>query len=112
MGKATFIAVGDVAVLTCSVSGTLPGTTTTIQWKRAADMSAIPGANSTMFQVSSSANMSDTGVYMCEVTISDEAKSPFIIPTTISVNVTLTVTSKYYTLETSYKIPLIGTFML
>ena len=94
VGKSAIVAVGDVAVLTCNVSGTPDGTTITIQWKRAADMSVIPGANSTIFEVSSSANISNTGVYTCEVTVSDEEKSSLVIPATVSVNMTLTVSSK------------------
>ena len=94
MGKSVFVAVGDVAALTCYVSGAPAGTTISIQWKRATDMSAIPGANSPTFQVSSSANIPDTGVYTCEVTISDEGNSPLVIPTMVSVNFTLTVTSR------------------
>ena len=94
VGKSAVVAVGHVAALTCNVLGTPDGTTITIQWKTAADMSAIPGANSTMFEVSSSANMSNTGVYTCEVTVSDEGKSSLVIPATVSVNITLTVTSK------------------
>ena len=94
VGKSAIVAVGDVAVLTCNVSGTQDGTTVTIQWKRATDMSAIPGANSTMFEVSFSANMSNSGVYTCEVTVSDEEKNSLVIPATVSVNITLTVSSK------------------
>ena len=93
-GKSVVVAVGDVAVLTCNVLETPDGTAITIQWKIAADMSAIPGANSTMFEVSSSANMSNAGVYTCEVTVSDEEKHSLVIPATFSVNITLTVSSK------------------
>ena len=94
IGKPATIAVGDQAVLTCNVPTTPMGTTIEVQWKRPADMSPIPGANSTVFLVSSSANMFDTGVYTCEVTVRDERNSPLVIPTTVSVNITLTVTSK------------------
>ena len=94
MGKSAVVAVGHVAVLTCNVLGTPDGTTATIQWKRAADMSPIPGANSTMLEVSSSANMSDTGVYVCEVTVSDEKKRLLVIPATVTINITLIVSSK------------------
>ena len=94
VGKSVVVAVGDVAVLTCNVSGNPDGSTVTIQWKRAADMSAIPGANSTIFEISSSANMSNNGVYTCEVTVSNEEKSSLVIPATVSVNITLTVSSK------------------
>ena len=94
MGKSAIVAVGDIAVLTCIVSGTPDRTTISVKWKRATDMSPIPGANSTTFDVSSSANMFDTGVYTCEVTVRDERNSPLVIPTTVSVNISLTVTSK------------------
>ena len=94
LGKSVFIAVGDVAVLTCDVSDTPAGTTISFQWKRATDMSPIPGANSRNFLVSTSANILDTGIYTCEVTISDEGNSPLVIPTMVSANFTLTVTSK------------------
>ena len=94
MGKSVVVAVGDIAVLTCDVSGIPAGTNVKIQWKTATNMAAIVGANSTTYQVSSSANMSDMGVYMCEVTVSDERNNPLVIPITVSVDVTLTVTSK------------------
>ena len=93
-GKSVVVAVGDVAVLICNLSGTPDGMTITIQWKNAGDMSVIPGENSTIFEVSSSANMSNAGVYTCEVTVNDEGKSSLVIPATVSVNITLTVTSK------------------
>ena len=88
------VAVDDVAVLTCSVSGTPAGTTVRFQWKKAQDMLAIPGTNSTTYQVSSSVTMYDMGLYTCEVTVSDEMNNPHVIPATSSVNITLTINSK------------------
>ena len=105
-GDAVFVAVGDVAVLTCSVSGTPNGTIISYRWKRAADVSAISGANSTiyMYQVSSSANMSDMGVYTCEVTVTDERNSPHVISATGCINITLTVASKHASIGFTSKI--------
>ena len=94
MGESVIIAVGDLAVLICNVSDTPAGTSIKIQWKKAVNMEAIIGANSTTYQVSSSANIFDTDVYTCEVTVGDERKNPLVIPITVSVNVTLTVASK------------------
>ena len=48
-----------------------------------------------MYQVSSSVNVFDAGVYICEVTISDSANNPYVIPGTGSVEVVLTVISKW-----------------
>ena len=64
--------------------------------EKTTDISAISGANSTTYQVSSSANLSDMGVYTCEVTVSGEGNSPHVISVTGSVNITLTVVSKWY----------------
>ena len=88
------VSVGDVAVLTCNVSGTPDGTTVIIQWKRAGDVDTIPGANSTTYHVSSSANMSDAGIYTCEVTVHDKSNRPLVIPAFASANITLIIIHK------------------
>ena len=93
-GSDVSVAVGDIAVLMCKVSGTPPGTIIKYQWRRAEDMSLIQGGNSTTYRVSSMASISDMGVYTCEVTVHDERNSPLVIPASVSVNITLTVTSK------------------
>ena len=93
-GDDVIVAVGDVAVLTCHVSGTPAGTTITFQWKRVEDISVVHGVSSAMYQVSSSASFSDMGVYTCEVTVSDEKKHPLVIPAIVSMNITLSVTGK------------------
>ena len=53
-------------------------------------------ATSAMYQVSSSVDVSDAGVYICEVTVSDHdsANNPHVISRAGSVNVILTVISK------------------
>ena len=48
-------------------------------------------------------NMSDAGVYICEVTLSDSTNNPYFIPQSGSVNITLTVISKFGTLPASCK---------
>ena len=88
------VAIGDIAVLTCKVSSTPSGTIIKFQWRRAEDLSLIQGGNSTTYQVSSAASISDMGVYTCEVTVHDEGNFPLVIPASVSVNITLTVTSK------------------
>ena len=89
-GSDVFAAVDSSAVLTCKVSGNPTGTTINYQWK----MAGMTVATSAMYQVSLSVSVSDAGVYMCEVTVSDAANSPHVISGTNSVDVTLTVTSK------------------
>ena len=88
-GSDVFVAVGNPANLTCSVSGNPTGTTINYQWKRA----GMTVATSAKYQVSSSVNVTDAGVYTCEVIVSDTANSPHVIPKTSSVDVALTVTS-------------------
>ena len=51
-------------------------------------------ATSAMYNVSSSVGVSDAGVYICEVAVSDSANNPHVISGSGSLNVTLTVTSK------------------
>ena len=101
IGNDVSVAVGDIAVLTCIVSGTPPGTVIKYRWWRADDMSVIQGGNSTNYQVSSLASISDMGVYTCEVTLYDEGNSPLVIPASVSVNITLTVISKTWYLVVS-----------
>ena len=38
--------------------------------------------------------VSDAGVYICEVTVSDSTNNPYVIPQSGSLSVTLTITSK------------------
>ena len=82
--------VGSLAVLTCNVSNNPIGTNVTYQWKR----EGMLVGTSAMYQVSSSVGVSDAGVYVCEVTVSDSANNPHVIPGTGSVSVVLTVTGK------------------
>ena len=97
------VAVGDVAILTCKVSGTPLVSVIKFQWQWAEDMSVIQGGNSTKYQVFSSlASMSDNGVYTGEVTVHDEGNSPLVIPACVSMNITLTVTSKRWYSFPSY----------
>ena len=51
-------------------------------------------ATSAMYNVSSSVDVFDAGVYICEVTVSDSSNNPYVISGTGSVDVILTVTSK------------------
>ena len=90
-GSDVSVIVGSLAVLTCNVSNNPNGTTVTYQWKMD-DM--LLETTSAMYQVSSSVNISNAGVYTCEATISDSANNPHVISITGSVNVTLTVISK------------------
>ena len=83
-------AVNSSADLTCSVSDNPTGTTITYQWKR----NGMTVATSATYQVSSSVNVSDAGVYTCEATVSDTSNSSHVIPGSGSEDVTLTVTSK------------------
>ena len=82
--------VGNSADLTCSVSSNVPMTTITYHWKRA----GMTVATSAMYQVSSSVDLSDAGLYTCEVTVDDATSSPHVISGNNSVEVILTLTSK------------------
>ena len=82
--------VGNPGVLTCNVSNKPSGTTVTYQWKRDGMLVATSGT----YEVSSSVNVSDAGVYTCEANVSASVSSPHVINGTGSVNTTLTVTSK------------------
>ena len=90
-GSDVSVIVGSLAILTCSVSNIPIGTTATYQWRK----DGLLLANLAMYQVSSSVNVSDAGVYICEVTVSNSANNSHVISGTGSVNVTLTVTSKW-----------------
>ena len=86
--------VGNPAVLFCNVTPIPPGTTITYQWRRA-DMSPISAQHSAVKSLYLPyVGVSDAGVYICEVTISDSANNPYVIPQSGSLSVTLTVTSK------------------
>ena len=81
-------------LLICNVTGNPPGTTITYQWMRA-DMSPIP----TPYSAAKSLylpylNVSDAGVYICEVAVSDSTDNPYVIAQSGSLSVTLTVISK------------------
>ena len=85
----------DPAVLTCNVTGIPLGTTITYQWKRA-DLSPVSAVFSpTRILYLPYVGVSDAGVYICEVTVSDSSNNPHVISGTGSVNVILTVTSKW-----------------
>ena len=90
IGNPVSVDVGSPGLLTCSVSNNPSGTTVTYQWKR----DGILLATSKTYQVSSSVDVSDAGVYTCEAIVSASESNPHVIPGTGSVNVTLTVISK------------------
>ena len=89
-GKPVFADVGDPGVLTCSVFNNPSGTSINYEWKRDGKILAA----SPIYQVSSSVNFFEAGVYTCEAKVSASGGSPYVNPGTGSVNVTLTVTSK------------------
>ena len=89
-GSSVSADVGSPGVLACSVSNNPSGTNVTYQWKRDGNLLAT----STMYQVSSSVNVFDAGVYTCKADVSASGGSPHAISGTGSVNVTFTVTSK------------------
>ena len=93
----------DAALMICNVANIPAGTTVTYQWTRA-DMSPISApfttASSLFFPF---VGVSDAGVYICEVTISDSLNDPYVIPQSGSVSITLTVTSKCGTFSTPCK---------
>ena len=94
-GNDTIAKVGDSSVLVCSVIGTLSGTDATYQWTRA-DMSSLSGnfsENIPMYYLPH-VGVSDAGVYICAVNITDSSNTTSVFSMTGSVNVTLTVTSK------------------
>ena len=86
--------VGSSAVLLCNVVNIPVGTTIDYQWRRA-DMSPISVPSSALSVLYLTyVGVSDAGVYICEVTVSDSLNNPYVIPQSGSVNVTLTVTGK------------------
>ena len=71
-----------------------PGTTITYQWKRA-DMSQISTPYSTVKSLYLPyVNVSDAGVYICEVAVSDSTNNPYVIPQSGSLSIAFTVISK------------------
>ena len=93
-GYDTSAQVGDIALLTCDVTPILPGTTITYQWRRA-DMSPISTQHLTVKSLFLQyVGVSDAGVYICEVTVSDSTNNPYVIPQSGSLSITLTITSK------------------
>ena len=91
-GSDISVIAGSRAILTCSASNIPNGTTVTYQWKR--DGILVYVATSEMYQVSSSVRVSDAGVYICEVTVSDSVNNPHVISGTGSVILRVTVTSE------------------
>ena len=92
-GSDVSVIVGSLAELACIAVFYEPsGTIVTYQWKS----DGMLLATSAMYQVSSSVDVSDAGVYICEVTVSDHdsANNPHVISRAGSVNVILTVISK------------------
>ena len=86
--------VDGVTLLTCDVSSIPPGTTITYQWRRA-DMSPISAQYLTVKSLYlSHVGVSDAGVYICDVTVSDSSNNPYVISQSDSLRITLTVTSK------------------
>ena len=86
--------VGDGATLVCNVFGAPSGTTITYQWKRADLSSTSQIISETNTVQLSSVGVSDAGVYICEVTVSDSTNNAHVIPASDSGSNTLTVTSK------------------
>ena len=88
------IKVGSPAVLLCNVVNIPNGTIVDYQWRRA-DISSISGIISEENPMHLPyVGVSDAGVYICEVNVSDPSKNPNVICQSGSVNVTLTVISK------------------
>ena len=83
-----------IALMTCNVTSIPPGATITYQWRRE-DMSPISTPHLTVESLFlPRVNVSDAGVYICEVTASDSESNPHVISQSVSVNITLTVASK------------------
>ena len=93
-GFDTHAEVGGTASLICNVIDAPSGTSITYQWRKV-DMSStseiISEKNGLILP---SMGVSDAGVYICEVTVSDSANNPYVIYGTGSVNITVTVNSK------------------
>ena len=86
--------VGDGAILKCFIVGAPSGTTITYQWKRADTSSTSDIISETNMIQLPSVGVTDAGVYVCEVTISDSTDNPHVIPASGSGSNTLSVTSK------------------
>lgn len=84
--------VGNAAPLMCIVSDNPVGTTNSYVWKRP-DMSVVLGATLETYEISP-VNISDAGMYTCEVTVSDQVNNPHVTSGSDSVDMTLTVASK------------------
>ena len=87
--------VSETPTLTCNVSA-IPSkfeTTVRYQWKRP-NMTEITEATSAMYQFSSPVSVSDAGMYVCEVTVSDKGGNSYVIPGIGLVEIALNVTSK------------------
>ena len=86
--------VNGFAFLTCNVTNNPHGTTITYQWKRV-DVLPISAEHLTVGSLYLPyVGVSDAGVYICEVNVSDSTHNPYVIPQSGSVTVPLTVTSK------------------
>ena len=86
MGSNVTADVGDRASLECNVTTAVPnGTSVSYQWMRG---NANLSITSSIYQIPS-VSTSDAGVYTCEVTV--EASSSYVISSTNSADVTLTV---------------------
>ena len=82
--------VDATASLACTVTSSVPdGATVSYQWTRG---NANLSNALSMYQIPS-VSTSDAGVYTCEVTV--EASSSYVIPSTKSVDITLTVNGEY-----------------
>ena len=93
-GYDSYAEVGTHAILICDVVSTPTGTSITYQWRRADISSTSEIISEKGGLLLLSVNVSDAGVYICEVTVSDSANNPYVLSETGSVNLTLTVTSK------------------
>ena len=91
---ATSAQVGRFAFFTCNVTPIPPRTTITYHWRRA-DMSQISAQHLTVKSLYlPHVGVSDAGVYICDVNISDSTNNPYVISQSGSASVTLTITSK------------------
>ena len=88
------IKVDSPAVLLCNVVNIPNGSIVDYQWRKAdiSSVSRILSEENSIYLPY--VNVSDAGVYICEVIISDPSKNPNVICQSGSVNVTLSVISK------------------
>ena len=86
--------VDDPALLQCTVVDIPIGTIVDYLWRRA-DMSSISGVISNQAIYFPYVGVSDAGVYICEVNVSDPTNYPNVTSQSGSVNITFTVTGKY-----------------